>query len=203
LLCSGQSSGADSRWARRDCSDAYVLNALEKAIIQRRPKAGLIIHTDGGGQYGSKAFRKKPTDLGFLQSMTRKDNHYDNAQAESLFSRFKAELLEDGVFLDVEDARQESFDYIEGYYNTVRRHSSLVNQPASSITPKSRYCGSWLRYENPHAAKAVLRFSRLTRNHNSFDLMQRNLRFGPLGYKSPLNFERAWRAQSAVKKNDD
>jgi transposase InsO family protein len=80
--------------------------------------------------------------------MTRRDNHYDNAQAESLFSRFKAELLEDGVFLDVEDAKQESFDYIEGYYNTVRRHSSLGN-------------------------------------------------------KSPLNFERAWRAQSTAKKNDD
>ena len=128
--------------------EELVLNALEKAIIQRRPKAGLIIHTDGGGQYGSKAFRKKLTDLGFLQSMTRKDNHYDNAQAESLFSRFKAELLEDGVFLDVEDAKQESFDYIEGYYNTVRRHSSL-------------------------------------------------------GYKRPLNFERAWRAQSAAKKNDN
>jgi phage baseplate assembly protein W len=56
----------------------------------------------------------------------------------------------------------------------------LVDQPASSITLKSRYCGSWLRYENPHAAKAALRFSRLARNHNSFDLMQRNLRFGPL-----------------------
>jgi putative transposase len=107
--------------------EELVLNALEKAIIQRRPKAGLIVHTDGGGQYASKAFRKKLTALGFLQSMTRRDNHYDNAQAESLFSRFKAELLEDGVFLDVEDAKQESFDYLEGYYNTGRRHSSLGN----------------------------------------------------------------------------
>jgi hypothetical protein len=60
------------------------------------------------------------------------------------------------------------------------RGSYLVDQPARSITPKSRYCGSWLRYENPDAAKAALRFSRLARNHNSFDLIQRNLRFGPL-----------------------
>jgi hypothetical protein len=66
----------------------------------------------------------------------------------------------------------------------------LVDQPASYITPKSRYCGSWLRYENPHTDKAALRFSRLSRNHNSFDLMQRNLRFVPLGnYKSQEIFK--------------
>jgi hypothetical protein len=80
----------------------------------------------------------------------------------------------------------------------------LVDQPASSITPKSRYCGSWLRYENPHAAKAALRFSRLARNHNSFDLIQRNLRFGPLVtmYQKKListNFENiAWETSSKL-----
>gem|GEM_PF-991329 len=57
---------------------------------------------------------------------------------------------------------------------------SLVDQPASYIIPKSRYCGSWLRYENPHAAKAALRFSRLARNRNSFDLVKRNLRLSLL-----------------------
>ena len=55
--------------------------------------------------------------------MTRRDNHYDNAQAESLFSRFKAELLPEGRrFVDL--AEVECFAYLEGYYNTVRRHSS-------------------------------------------------------------------------------
>ena len=52
-------------------------------------------------------------------------NCWDNAQAESLFSRYKAELLEDGVFEDTAQARSETFSYIEGYYNRVRRHSSL------------------------------------------------------------------------------
>ena len=57
--------------------------------------------------------------------MTRRDNHYDNAYAESLFSRFKAELLQGGEFVEIGDAYQECFDYIECYYNTIRRHSSL------------------------------------------------------------------------------
>lgn len=57
--------------------------------------------------------------------MSRADDPYDNAFAESLWSRLKAELLEEGVFLSVDDARTELFDYIETYYNRVRKHSSL------------------------------------------------------------------------------
>lgn len=57
--------------------------------------------------------------------MSAKGNCYDNAQAESFFSRFKAELVEGGIFESVEQARSETFSYIEGYYNRIRRHSSL------------------------------------------------------------------------------
>ena len=57
--------------------------------------------------------------------MSRAGETYDNAYAESLFSRYKAELLEGGAFADVEEARLETFNYIEGYYNRIRRHSSL------------------------------------------------------------------------------
>ena len=57
--------------------------------------------------------------------MSGRGNCYDNAQAESFFSRFKAELMENGVFEDFEQARTEIFSYIEGYYNRVRLHSSL------------------------------------------------------------------------------
>ncbi len=57
--------------------------------------------------------------------MSRRGNCYDNAQAESFFSRYKAELLEGGAFADVSQARSETFSYIEGYYNRVRRHSAL------------------------------------------------------------------------------
>src|SRR6266545_3788683 len=55
----------------------------------------------------------------------RAEETYDNAFAESLFSRYKAELLEGGAFADVEQARSETFAFIEGYYNRIRRHSSL------------------------------------------------------------------------------
>lgn len=104
-----------------------VLTSFEKAVSKRSPSKGLIIHSDGGGQYKSAKFRKRLNNYGYLQSMTRKDNHYDNAHAESLFSRLKAELLEDGVFLNVEEARMECFDYVECYYNPIRRHSALGN----------------------------------------------------------------------------
>jgi len=57
--------------------------------------------------------------------MSGKGNCYDNAQAESFFSRFKAELVEDGVFEDTNQAKSETFSYIEGYYNRIRLDSSL------------------------------------------------------------------------------
>jgi hypothetical protein len=57
--------------------------------------------------------------------MSRRGNCYDNAQAESFFSRFKAELLKNGSFESMEQAKSEIFSYIEGYYNRVRIHSSL------------------------------------------------------------------------------
>jgi putative transposase len=57
--------------------------------------------------------------------MSRRANCYDKAQAESFFSRYKAELLEGGLFESVSQARSETFSYIEGYYNRERRHSAL------------------------------------------------------------------------------
>ena len=57
--------------------------------------------------------------------MSRKGNCYDNAQAESFFSRFKAELIEEGIFESLEEARTEIFSFIDGYYNRIRLHSGL------------------------------------------------------------------------------
>ena len=107
--------------------EELTLLALERALYKRRPAAGLILHTDGGGQYSSMAFRRRLTRVGHRSSMTRRNNHYDNAQeAESLFSRFKAELLPEGRrFVHLAEVEAECFAYIEGYYNTVRRHSSI------------------------------------------------------------------------------
>ena len=106
--------------------EELTLRALDEAIRWRCPAAGLIVHTDGGGQYSSIAFRQRLAERSYLSSMTRRDNHYDNAQAESLFSRFKAELLVEGRrFTDLVEAQTQCFDFIQGYYNTVRRHSSI------------------------------------------------------------------------------
>ncbi|MBI1761561.1 MAG: transposase [Acidobacteria bacterium] len=62
---------------------------------------------------------------GCQQSLSRAGETYDNAVAESLFSRYKAELLEGGAFRDLEEAQLETCAYIEGYYNPIRRHSAL------------------------------------------------------------------------------
>ena len=102
-----------------------VIEALKKAILREHLPAGLIVHSDRGGQYVDVELRKLLKQHGFEQSMTRADETYDNAYAESLFSRYKTELLEDGAFADLEQARSETFVYIEGYYNRTRRHSGL------------------------------------------------------------------------------
>lgn len=102
-----------------------VISALEKAIGKGKIKARAIVHSDRGSQYAANNFRALLAKKGFRQSMSGKGNCYDNAQAESFFSRFKAELMENGVFEDINQARLEIFSYIEGYYNLRRLHSSL------------------------------------------------------------------------------
>jgi transposase InsO family protein len=102
-----------------------VIGALRQALGQVPPARGLIVHSDRGGQYVDSEFRELLTIYGYQQSMSRAGETYDNAFAESLFSRYKAELLEDGVFRDVAEAQLETFDYIERYYNPLRRHSAL------------------------------------------------------------------------------
>lgn len=104
--------------------EELVMAAMKKALYSRSPPGGLIIHSDRGGQYGGKGFRKLLA-RGIEQSMSRADNPYDNAHMESCFSRLKAELVQARRYKSVEDARREIFVYIEGYYNTVRLHSSL------------------------------------------------------------------------------
>jgi len=97
------------------------LQARRRGLVGK----GAIIHTDQGSQYAAVEYRRLLYIGGFRQSMSRKGNCYDNAQAESFFSRFKAELVENGIFESVEDAKSEVFTYIEGYYNRIRLHSSL------------------------------------------------------------------------------
>ena len=108
-----------------------VVKALQMALRRVLIKRGAIIHTDRGSQYVSNAYRSLLERCGLRQSMSGKGNCYDNAQAESFFSRFKAELVTADThqpipaFKDLAHARQEAFSYIEGYYNRVRLHSAI------------------------------------------------------------------------------
>jgi putative transposase len=102
-----------------------VVDSLRQALCKRNPAAGLIVHSDRGGQYAATRFKEVLKNYRCIQSMSGADNPYDNAYAESFFSRFKAELLEKGVFESIQDATTEIFNYIEMYYNTQRLHSSL------------------------------------------------------------------------------
>ncbi|MBA2734054.1 MAG: IS3 family transposase [Acidobacteria bacterium] len=106
-------------------TDELVTKAFAKAVEGGGITLNTIVHTDRGSQYVSHNFRAQLQAHGCRQSMSRRANCWDNAQAESLFSRYKAELLEDGVFEDTGQARSETFSYIEGYYNRLRRHSAL------------------------------------------------------------------------------
>ena len=105
--------------------DALVIVPLRTALATRQPATGLIAHSDRGGQYVSNELQELVGLWRIRPSMSRADDPYDNAFAESLWSRLKAELLEGGCFLNVDDARTEIFEYIECYYNRVRKHSSL------------------------------------------------------------------------------
>lgn len=116
-------------WAvEANMTDELVIKAFNKAVRRGLIKENAIVHTDQGSQYVSNDFRARLRAHKLRQSMSRRGNCYDNAQAESFFSRFKTELVEDGLFESVEQARSETFDYVEGYYNRVRKHSSLGNK---------------------------------------------------------------------------
>lgn len=109
----------------KQMDETLVIRALTRAISNREVNSSLIIHSDGGGQYASNNFRALLERNEFRQSMTRKDNHYDNAHMESLFSRFKAELFHVESLYGLDDAGIKIFDFVDGYYNTVRKHSAL------------------------------------------------------------------------------
>jgi putative transposase len=97
-------------WAVEERMTAeLVIKAFAKAIKGGGVARRTIIHTDQGSQYVSTKFRALLQAQGCRQSMSRRGNCYDNAMAESFFSRYKAELLEGGVFEDVSQARSETF----------------------------------------------------------------------------------------------
>jgi putative transposase len=114
-------------WATSDrLSEELTLGALDQALVQRRPKAGLLSHNDRGSQYASRAYRRKLKEHGITMSMSRRGDCWDNAPAESFFSTLKTELFAGRPApASRRQAHRELFEYIEVFYNRQRRHSAL------------------------------------------------------------------------------
>ena len=102
-----------------------MLDALEMALWRRKPDVGLIHHTDRGSQYAALSLGRRLEGAGIVPSMGRAGSALDNAISESFVASLKTELHHRHRFLTREAARTVIFDYIEGFYNRVRRHSWL------------------------------------------------------------------------------
>jgi putative transposase len=121
-LCSRKIVG----WSLGDHLRAQlVIEALQQALAKRRTLPGLIFHSDRGSQYGSATYRALLRQAGLRQSMSARANPYHNAWTESFMGTLKTEMLQNGSFISHADARIELFAFIESYYNTHRKHSSL------------------------------------------------------------------------------
>ncbi len=113
-------------WAmsNRITSD-LVVDALEMAVQQRKPDAGLLHHSDRGSQYTGKAYRELLAANKMLVSMSGKGDCWDNAPTESFFSSLKREQVHHKYYETRDSARTDIFFYIEAFYNRKRRHSTL------------------------------------------------------------------------------
>jgi putative transposase len=113
-------------WAMSHKPDQHLaLTALRMALTHRRPRPGLIHHTDQGATYTSLAYQRQLTQTGLVASMSRKGNCYDNAVVESFFSTLKNELVHDQDFVTREEAQAAVFEFIEVFYNRQRLHQTL------------------------------------------------------------------------------
>jgi len=102
-----------------------VEDALRMALYERQPDAGLLHHSDRGSQYASEQIRRIMAANQIEVSMSRTGNCYDNAVMESFFSTLKCEQVHHQNYKTRTEASRDIFEYIAGFYNTVRRHSSL------------------------------------------------------------------------------
>jgi transposase InsO family protein len=113
-------------WATSATNDRdLALKALDQAVRTRRPKHGLVHHTDRGSPYASDDYRSALGAGGLVASMSRTGDCYDNAVAESFFATLKAEHVDHEDFATRAIGTASIGDYIERFYNTARRHSHL------------------------------------------------------------------------------
>lgn len=116
-------------WAMGDSLETSLpLAALDMALRQRQPPAGLVHHSDRGVQYASAAYRQRLAAAGVVPSMSRKGNCYDNAMMESFWSTMKRELVHRCCFITRHQACSAIFEWIEIFYNRTRFHSALGYQ---------------------------------------------------------------------------
>lgn len=109
----------------RRLESGLVEKALQNALYGRKISRGIIFHSDQGVQYASESFRGLLKTNGFIQSMSRRGNCYDNAVTESFFHTLKTELINRTKYKTREEARRSIFEYIEIFYNRKRLHSSI------------------------------------------------------------------------------
>lgn len=102
-----------------------VLDAILMSVWRRKPKSEVIIHSDQGSQYGSDDWIRFCRSNNLTPSMSRRGNCWDNAVAESFFSSLKKERIKKRIYKTRELAKADVFDYIEVFYNRIRRHSHL------------------------------------------------------------------------------
>jgi putative transposase len=109
-----------------------VCSALQMAITQRQPSAGLIVHSDRGSQYASAAHQALLARHGLKASMSRKGNCWDNAVMERFFLNLKMERVWQNDYANHDEATRDVADYIVGFYNNVRLHSTLGYLPPTA-----------------------------------------------------------------------
>jgi len=113
-------------WSMATIQDAALVGqALQMAVARRRPQAGLLHHSDRGSTYTSESYQALLQQEGMQSSMSRTADCYDNAAMESFFQSFKGECIDGASFSTRAQARNSTFEYIEGFYNRTRRHSTL------------------------------------------------------------------------------
>ena len=113
-------------WAMgRNMTQSLIIQAFNMAVSRRKVKPGLILHSDRGVQYRSREYTLALVDAGITPSMSRKGNCWDNAVMESFFARLKVESLHAEKLKGYPEAYSTVFEYIEVFYNRIRRHSAL------------------------------------------------------------------------------
>ena len=117
---------------------SLVILAFERAMARRRPPSGLLVHSDRGAQYESQQFRQALHSAGAKQSMSDVGDCYDNAVAESFFHSMKVEAIHGERFEFRRTLEIEVFDYIERFYNKVRRHSTIGKRSPDKFEDEMR-----------------------------------------------------------------